>query len=51
MVLISNGVETENDTRKSYVKPEIVHEIELETRAGSLATPQGFLDPFQTPEP
>ena len=26
----------EQDNRKPYVKPEIIHEMELETRAGSL---------------
>lgn len=29
--------------RKPYVKPEIIHELELETRAGS---PLGMPDPF-----
>ncbi|HEX6303412.1 MAG TPA: hypothetical protein VFZ76_04425 [Anaerolineales bacterium] len=32
-----------NEPRKEYIKPEIVHELELETRAGS---PVGFEDPF-----
>lgn len=27
--------EEKTDERKHYVKPEIVHELELETRAGS----------------
>jgi hypothetical protein len=31
-------------TRKSYTKPEIVHEMDLETRAGSPLTPPE-LDP------
>ena len=35
-------VETQN-TPKVYVKPEIVYELELETRAGS---PIGMGDPF-----
>ncbi|HEY5575021.1 MAG TPA: hypothetical protein VIK64_18520 [Anaerolineales bacterium] len=33
----------ENETRKVYVKPEIIHEMELETKAGS---PAGSEDPF-----
>lgn len=32
-----------NETRKEYTKPEIIHELDLETRAGS---PAGFNDPF-----
>jgi hypothetical protein len=32
--------------RKLYVKPEIVHELELETRAGS---PLGLPSPFDLP--
>ena len=32
------------DDRKSYTKPEILHELELETRAGSKVEP-GFLNP------
>lgn len=31
------------EPRKEYIKPEIVHELDLETRAGS---PVGFDDPF-----
>lgn len=26
----------EKENRKPYIKPEIIHEMELETRAGSL---------------
>ena len=37
------GVEVRPETRKPYVKPEIIHELELETRAGS---PLGMPDPF-----
>lgn len=29
------NVEVQPPTRKPYVKPEIIHELELETRAGS----------------
>ena len=29
------------DERKPYVKPEIIHELELETRAGSSQPPAG----------
>ena len=37
------NVETKPKTRKPYTKPEIIHELELETRAGS---PLGIPDPF-----
>ena len=43
------GVEVQPKRRKPYAKPEIIHELELETRAGSpLAPPDVFdpLDPF-----
>jgi len=39
-------VDIRTDLRKPYEKPEIIHELELETRAGSpYPTPQIF-DPF-----
>lgn len=34
------------NSRKNYAKPEIVHEMELETRAGS---PLGLPSPFDLP--
>ena len=37
------GIEVQPETRKPYVKPEIIHELELETRAGS---PLGMPDPL-----
>ena len=37
------GIEVQPKTRKPYAKPEIIHELELETRAGS---PLGIPDPF-----
>ena len=37
------GVEVQPETRKPYTKPEIIHELELETRAGS---PLGMPDLF-----
>lgn len=37
------GAEVQPGTRKPYSKPEIIHELELETRAGS---PLGMPDPF-----
>ena len=37
------GVEVQPKTRKPYAKPEIIVELELETRAGS---PLGIPDPF-----
>lgn len=47
-----NMIETEKtssqdaNSRKNYAKPEIVHEMELETRAGS---PLGLPSPFDLP--
>jgi hypothetical protein len=39
----------EQEKRKSYVKPEIIYEMELETRAGS--TPEvTFDEPFEISE-
>jgi hypothetical protein len=32
---MQQSIENTQDTRKPYVKPEITHELELETRAGS----------------
>ena len=29
------GIEVQPETRKPYSKPEIIHELELETRAGT----------------
>jgi hypothetical protein len=37
------GVEVQPETRKPYTKPEIIHELELETRTGS---PLGMPDEF-----
>jgi len=37
------GIEVQSETRKPYAKPEIIHELELETRAGS---PLGMPDPL-----
>jgi hypothetical protein len=34
----------QEDKRKVYIKPEIIHELELETRAGSTIT--GMPDPL-----
>jgi hypothetical protein len=36
-------IQEETSQRKPYTKPEIVHELELETRAGS---PLGLPDPL-----
>ena len=39
----------EQDKRKTYTKPEIIHEMELETRAGS--TPEVTVEePFEISE-
>lgn len=34
------------DSRKPYVKPEIIHELELETSAGSPYPTPGFINPL-----
>ena len=39
----------ENKNRKPYTKPEIIHEMDLETRAGSVPDVQGN-DPFEISE-
>ena len=31
-----SDLETQQDERKTYAKPEIVHELELESQAGSI---------------
>ena len=41
-----NGVETRPPTRKPYAKPKIIHELELETRAGSPLSIHDQLDPL-----
>ena len=40
------GVEVQPETRKPYAKPEILHELELETRAGSPQSPPDLFDPL-----
>ena len=42
------GIEVQPETRKPYAKPEIIHELELETLAGS---PLGMPDPFDPFDP
>ena len=37
------SVEVQPEARKPYTKPQIIHELELETRAGS---PLGMPDPL-----
>jgi hypothetical protein len=37
----------ENESRKPYRKPEIIHEMDLETRAGSVPTLETLDDPFE----
>jgi hypothetical protein len=41
---MSQAPEPTTEERKHYQKPEIIHELELETRAGSSLAPG--LDPF-----
>ena len=51
METVVDRVESQTDQRKPYDKPQILHELELETRAGSVIdpTPPGFLNPFDNP--
>jgi hypothetical protein len=37
----------ENKSRKPYKKPEIIHELDLETRAGSTPEVNELEDPFE----
>jgi hypothetical protein len=43
-LLVEKVVDTEQGTKKAYIKPAITHDLELETRAGSVITP--FSSPF-----
>jgi len=45
METVIERVELQTDLRKPYEKPQIIHELELETRAGSLI-PQLIPDPL-----
>jgi hypothetical protein len=36
------SVKVQPKTRKPYTKPKIIHELELETRAGSPLSPPGL---------
>ena len=54
MDMVIERVELQTDLRKPYEKPQIIHELELETRAGSPSpTPpfpgSGILNPFDNP--
>jgi hypothetical protein len=42
-IMFRSNTMDNSEPRKEYVKPEILHELELETRAGS---PVGLDDPF-----
>ena len=37
----------DKESRKPYIKPEITHEMELETRAGSVIDINELNDPFE----
>ena len=39
------------DLRKPYEKPTIIHELELETRAGSTPFPDVIIDPLDDSQP
>ena len=53
METVVERVEKQMDQRKPYEKPQIIHELELETRAGSVIEPTplggGLLNPFDKP--
>ncbi len=46
---MEKDIDTPQEVRKTYVKPEILHELDLETRANISIPPQGqdFLDENQ----
>ncbi len=46
MEIANERVEKQTDLRKPYRKPEIIQELELETRAGSPTPPPFLGDPF-----
>jgi hypothetical protein len=46
MEKINEQAEPQIDLRKPYEKPEIIHELELETRAGSPNPPPFSFDPL-----
>ena len=43
---IVNSAEVPPATLKTYTKPAIIHELKLETRAGSPLVPNSGLDPL-----
>jgi hypothetical protein len=50
METVVERVELQTDLRKPYKKPQIIHELELETRAGSVIVPH-IIDPLKLDEP
>ncbi len=46
METIVERVEIDTITKKQYLKPEIIHELELETQAGSPYPTPGLRDPL-----
>jgi hypothetical protein len=44
---MEKNIDTTQEVRKTYVKPEILHELDLETRADISLTPPNFLDENQ----
>lgn len=42
---MDKGSEQDQKEKKVYEKPEIIHELELETKAGSFRFPGGILPP------
>jgi hypothetical protein len=50
MEMAVERVELQTDLRKPYEKPQIIHELELETRAGSTPVPGFMIDPLDPRE-
>jgi hypothetical protein len=46
MKTVVERAEIQIDLRKPYEKPTIIHELELETRAGSYPFPDVIIDPL-----
>jgi hypothetical protein len=46
MEIVVERVESQTDLRKPYEKPQIIHELELETRAGSFDEPDIIINPL-----
>jgi hypothetical protein len=50
MEIVVERVELQTDLRKPYEKPQIIYELELETRAGTPPGPGFMIDPLNPEE-